>query len=177
MRPLIVCVSVSHGNTRKVADAMAEVLGAEVVEPEQVDERLLSDVDLVGVGSGIFAMSFHPRLMRFVDRLPSMEGRRAFVFWTHGGPGLPIWPASRFLVRRLRGKGLDVVGAFSCLGFDTWLPLRLVGGINKGHPDGRDLEAARSFARGLLSGARPLAVTPGAPRRRRPSPPRSAASG
>ena len=36
MNVLLVCVSVSHGNTRRVADVMAEVLGATVVEPEEV---------------------------------------------------------------------------------------------------------------------------------------------
>ena len=37
MRSLVVCVSISHGNTRRVADRMAEVLDAQVVEPEAVD--------------------------------------------------------------------------------------------------------------------------------------------
>ena len=37
MKSLIVCVSTSHGNTRRIADRMAEVLDAEVVEPESVD--------------------------------------------------------------------------------------------------------------------------------------------
>ena len=32
-RVLIICVSVHHGNTKKIADVMAEVLGAEMVEP------------------------------------------------------------------------------------------------------------------------------------------------
>ena len=32
MKSLIICVSVSNGSTRRVADRMAEVLGAEVVE-------------------------------------------------------------------------------------------------------------------------------------------------
>ena len=37
MKSLLICVSVSNGNTRRVADRMAEVLGAEVLEPEAVD--------------------------------------------------------------------------------------------------------------------------------------------
>jgi len=39
-----------------------------------------------------------------------------------------------------------VVDKFSCRGFDTWLPLRLVGGLNKGRPNAADLDAARAFA-------------------------------
>ena len=37
MKALIVCVSVSHTNTKKVARAIAEVIHADVVEPEDVD--------------------------------------------------------------------------------------------------------------------------------------------
>lgn len=35
MKAVIVCASVSHGNTRRVADTMARVLGAKVVSPEE----------------------------------------------------------------------------------------------------------------------------------------------
>ena len=36
MRSLIVCVSVSNGNTRRVAGVLAGELGGTVVEPEDV---------------------------------------------------------------------------------------------------------------------------------------------
>ena len=146
MKTMIVCVSVSHGNTRKVAGVMGEVLHATVVEPEEVTAAEVAGCDLVGFGSGIYGMAFHPRLYRFVRSLPRVEGKKAFVFATSGGPPLPFWPLTRVLIQLLRSKGFEVVGTFSCRGFDTWLPLRLVGGINKGRPDTADLDAARAFA-------------------------------
>ncbi|MEJ8646009.1 hypothetical protein WKI68_41900 [Streptomyces sp. MS1.HAVA.3] len=51
MKTVIVCVSVSHGNTRRVADTMASVLGAKVVAPEEVDLGELAGADVVGFGS------------------------------------------------------------------------------------------------------------------------------
>jgi flavodoxin len=45
-KALIICAAVSHGNTRRVAEVMGEVLGAPVVEPEEVHGpmvRLLED--------------------------------------------------------------------------------------------------------------------------------------
>jgi flavodoxin len=69
MRAVVVCVSVSHGNTGRVAGVIAEELGAPAVEPEAA-AGLLGDCDVLGVGSGIFAMAFHPRLRRFADDLP-----------------------------------------------------------------------------------------------------------
>lgn len=149
MKALLVCVSVSHGNTRKVADAMADVLGAEVVTPGDVDVSAVGDYDLVGFGSGIFGMAFHPRLRDFVETLMPAARTRAFVFATSGGPELPLWQYTRRMVDLLETKGFEVVGTFRCRGYDTWLPLRLIGGINRGHPNAKDLDAAKSFAAGL----------------------------
>jgi flavodoxin len=145
-RALIICVSVSHGNTAAVARAMVGVLGAHVLEPEGVDPHTLADYDVVGFGSGIFAGAYHPRLRRFVERLPPVHDTRAFVFTTSGRGRAQSLPWQRPLEAVLRDKGYDVVGSFACRGFDTWLPLRLVGGINQGHPDRQDLARAHTFA-------------------------------
>jgi len=150
MKALIVCVSVSNGNTKRVARAMAEVLGADVVEPEDVDVHRIADYDLVGFGSGIYAMAFHRRLRGLVRRLPTVEGRRAFVFSTSGSREPPMWRYTAHLEGDLARKGYDVVGSFSCRGYDTWLPLRLIGGLNRGRPNDVDLERARAFAAGLV---------------------------
>lgn len=152
-RALIICVSVSQGNTAAVARAMADALGAHVQEPEQVDPGTLSDYDLVGFGSGIFKGSHHPRLRRYLEHLPRVHGTRAFVFTTSGMGRAQSLPWQRSLESVLRDKGYDVVGSFSCRGFDTWLPLRLVGGLNKGHPDAADLALARTFAESIAGRA------------------------
>jgi hypothetical protein len=47
-------------------------------------------------------------------------------------------------------KGFDIIGAFSCPGWDTWGPLRIFGGICAGRPNKEDLEKARNFAKDLL---------------------------
>ncbi|OIK06308.1 flavodoxin family protein [Streptomyces monashensis] len=148
MRSLIICTSVSHGNTRRVADVMADVLGARVVRPQEVDPAELSACDLVGFGSGIFTQRFHPDLLRFVAALPRQRGR-AFVFATSGLPEPRFRPVTRSLAGTLRAKGFEVTGTFSCRGLDTWAPFRLVGGIRKGRPNGADLAAARAFAEDL----------------------------
>ncbi|MCF3102199.1 flavodoxin family protein [Streptomyces roseoverticillatus] len=149
MKAVIVCTSVSHGNTKRIADVMGQVLEASVVDPDQADMAELSTCDLVGFGSGIFLGKFHPRLRQFVRSLPQVERRGAFVFATSGLPEPRLRPFTRPLVRVLAQKGWEVNDTFSCRGFDTWLPFKLVGGINKGRPGAPDLEAARTFAEGL----------------------------
>lgn len=146
MKSLLICVSVSNGNTRRVADRMAEVLGAEVLEPESVDVETLRDYDLVGFGSGIYFMAVHPRLWRLIRRLPRGNGIHAFTFFTSGGRELPLLGYRRAVHRRLTAKGFEVLDSFSCRGLDTVGPLRWVGGVNKGRPNDADLDRAAAFA-------------------------------
>ena len=164
MRALVVCVSVSHGNTRKVAEAMGGELGADVIEPEQVRPDETAGYDLLGIGSGIYAMTFHPRLWRFAGSLPRGDGKPVFLFATSGSQELWWRPAAAAMRALLWSKGYRVVGTFAGPGWDTWLPLRLVGGINRGRPGDADLAAARSFASGL-SGQAPAAQGPAHPSR------------
>ncbi|GHI41614.1 flavodoxin family protein [Streptomyces violascens] len=149
MKAMIVCVSVSHGNTKKVADVMAHVLEAPVVTPEQVDLAELSACDLVGFGSGIFSMAFHPRLREFIRSLPEEQRGKAFVFATGGLPETPLRPYTRPLLRLLEQKGFEAADAFSCRALDTWLPFKPIGGIRKQRPNADDLAAARTFAEDL----------------------------
>ena len=156
MKAIIVCVSVSHGNTRRIADTIGEVLDVRVVEPEEVDPAELTGYDLVGFGSGIFTMDFHPRLRTLIRALPPQSGTPAFVFATSGFPEPPFRRYLRSLTTQLGERGFETVDAFHCRGFDTWLPLTVVGGIRKGHPDDADLRAARSFAEGLRAKVNPM---------------------
>ncbi|WP_406631459.1 flavodoxin family protein [Amycolatopsis sp. WGS_07] len=153
MKSVIVCTSVSHGNTRKIADVMGEVLDARVVTPEQVDPAALAGCDLVGFGSGIFLGSFHSQLREFVQSLPQERRGTAFVFATSGFPEARFQPFFRPLVRMLGQKGFEVVDTFSCRAWDTYLPFKPIGGIRKGRPGAADLAAARIFAEGLRTGA------------------------
>ena len=43
----------------------------------------------------------------------------------------------------------NIVGRFSCKGFDTFGPFKLIGGVSKGHPDDKDLAEAVEFYNGL----------------------------
>lgn len=146
MKSLIICVSTSHGNTGRVADRMAEVLDAEVVEPESVDPKRLCEYDLVGFGSGIYYMSVDARLRKLMRSLPHVDGIRAFTFFTSGARQIPLLDYNKPVRNQLASKGFEVLGSFSCRGFDTVGPLGFIGGINRGRPNDHDLERAAAFA-------------------------------
>lgn len=151
MKAVIVCVSKSHGNTRRVADAMAGVLDAKVVTPDEADPAELAAADLVGFGSGVRNQRLYPELPAFVETLPTGSGR-AFLFATSGFPEWLHW--TRPLASLLTSKGYAVTATFTCRGYDTWTPLKLIGGVNKNHPNATDLTAARTFAQRLTHPAR-----------------------
>ncbi len=108
MKSLIVCVSKSHGNTRRVADRMAEVLDAEVVEPESVDPETLREYDLVGFGSGIYYMTVDARLRNLIRRLPAVDHIRAFTFFTSGAREIPLLDYNKPVRKQLESKGFEV---------------------------------------------------------------------
>ena len=154
--PLVICASVHHGNTTRVARCIADVLHADVCAPDAVTAASLAGHGLVGFGSGVYYGRMHESLFALLGQLPdSPEPTRvAFVFSTSGLPSLAkLWHAP--LIRLLARKGFDVVGAFACRGFDTWGPLWLTGGLNRRHPDGQDLERARAFAQRIAAAAGP----------------------
>ncbi|MGO9040979.1 MAG: flavodoxin family protein [Mycobacterium sp.] len=158
MKSLIVCVSKSHGNTRRVADRMAEVLGAEVVDPESVDPVKLREYDLVGFGSGIYYMAFDPRIRQLIRRLPNVDGVRAFTFFTSGAREIPLLDYTHPIRKPLAGRGFDLLDTFSCRGFDTVGPFGFIGGINRGRPSDHDLDRAAAFAERLRKRVAPSAA-------------------
>jgi flavodoxin len=146
MKTLIVYASIHHQNTEKVAKVMAEVLGADLVPISQAQPDTLTAYDLIGFGSGIYYMKFHKTLLQFVEALPAVTGKPAFIFSTSGEGEIQRHATVKEL---LMNRGFSIVGDFSCKGWDSWGPLKLVGGTNKGRPNADDLEDARVFARGL----------------------------
>lgn len=46
-----------------------------------------------------------------------------------------------------KAKNCHELGAFLCLGFDTFGPFKVIGGIAKGHPDAKDIADAIEFYR------------------------------
>jgi len=117
---------------------------------EQVDVNVLAEYDLIGFGSGIYFGRYHKSLPELVDKLPRLENKKAFIFSTSGLRKIPfIHDFDKPLKEKLLQKGLNVIGEFSCRGFDTYGAAKIIGGLHKGRPNEEDLKQAEHFARGL----------------------------
>jgi flavodoxin len=146
MKALIIYISVHHGNTEKVAKVMANILDAALLEVKQADASMLEQYDLIGFGSGIYFGKHHESLLDFVDKLPMMRNKKAFIFSTSGLRKIRvIHNFDKPLKEKLQRKGFDIIGEFSCRGFDTSRAAMIVGGINKGRPNAKDLKKAEDF--------------------------------
>ncbi|MCX6683719.1 MAG: flavodoxin family protein [Methanoregula sp.] len=155
MKTLIIYKSYHRMNTEKVAKAMAETMNATLAKVESVLPEELAGYDLIGFGSGIYGYKHHKTLFNLIEMMPPME-KNVFVFSTSGNFRERHHQP---LKEKLAGKGCKVVGEFWCpgefspLGFNLDLKgaFALIGGMNKGHPDEKDLEKARAFAKGLMT--------------------------
>jgi flavodoxin len=150
MKALIIYISVHHGNTEKVAKVMANILDADLLKVKQVNVIMLEQYDLIGFGSGIYVGKHHKSLLDFVDKLPVIRNKKAFIFSTSGLRRIRfIHNFDEPLKEKLQRKGFDIIGEFSCRGFDTSWAAMIVGGINRNRPNTKDLKQVEDFARGL----------------------------
>ena len=145
MKSIIVYASTHHGNTKKLVDAIAAKYDVETVDSTQVKEKDLADYDLIGFASGIYGANFHPTISKFAqENLPN--DKKIFFIMTSAMDK----DFSKSMSGSLKGKNATVLGAFSCKGYNTFGPFKLVGGTGKGHPDETDLNNAVEFYKGIL---------------------------
>lgn len=136
-------------NTHKIAHAIAGELEAPILAPADAVPELICEADILGFGSGVYWMNFHPELIQLIQNLPDMTGRAAFIFATSGLPETPIDRYTSRLKKLLESKGFRVMGTYACRGLDTWGPFGAIGGVSKNHPNAQDLDLAIEFATNL----------------------------
>ena len=146
MTTAIVYYSQHHGNTKKLLDAIkAADLSVELIDVTAAATTDLSVFDRIGFASGIYFTSFAKQVLSFAEAyLP--EGKEVFFIYTHGAPKGGFLTAIRSVTEKKQCREL---GSYHCLGFDTFGPFKLVGGIAKGHPTGDEIKGAVEFYKGL----------------------------
>jgi flavodoxin len=147
---LIILFSYHHNNTEKIARAIAKVLDARIVNPQQADPRDLQDYDIIGFGAGIDSGRHYKPLLDFANEIQQVDNKHAFIFSTAGVTGEKKLAKDHSALRgKLEAKGYRIMDEFQCKGFNTNSFLKHFGGINKGRPNADDLKRAEEFARNL----------------------------
>ncbi len=143
MKTLIIYKSTNKRNTEKIAKIMAEEMNADIAKVDNIQPEDLLKYDLIGFGSGIYAAKFHKKMYNFIEKMPS-KNRNVFIFCTSASGKLD----EKQIRGKLSDKGCKIVGEYSCAGEFNMLGLTL---DKKGHPDQKDMESARIFAKNLLN--------------------------
>ena len=125
---------------------MAEKVGADILKAADVNLNKFGKYDIVGFGSGVYNGKLHKELSEILSKLPKQDDRKAFIFSTTGSKTYSSMAHKRFRPI-LEEKGFEVIGEFSCLGFDTALTKE---GINKGRPNKQDIKDAEDFILNII---------------------------
>ncbi len=128
-----------------------------MTSPAGVTVGDLEKARLLGLGSGIFDQAHHKALLDLAEALPPAPGRKVFIFSTSGvsrhmAPGLHEEDPHKALRERLIARGCEIVGEFNCVGYNDNSLLVLIGGINQGRPNAKDIALAEAFADSLPQG-------------------------
>lgn len=145
MRTAIVYYSAHHGNTKKLIDTLSAEYDITAIDAARVSTADLTGYDMVGFASGIYYSKFHKTVLDFAEKnLP--DGKPVFFLYTCGSKSASYTKA---IARAVSVHKAGIAGEFGCLGFDTFGPFKLIGGIAKGHPNQADLENLRKFYESL----------------------------
>lgn len=144
LKTLIIYSSIHHGNTEKIGKAMAETLNADIINVTDVNINNLQNYDLIGFGSGIYGGKFHKNMLDLIEKLPSVANKKTFIFSTSS---MEKKRYNSSIEEKLKEKGFEVIGSFTCKGYDTFGPFKLVGGIGKGRPNEEDIKKAVDFVK------------------------------
>lgn len=159
MKTAVIYYSAHHGNTKKVLDAIARRFHITLIDAVKTDTADLAGYDLIGFASGIYYSKFHKCVLQFAERnLPA--GKKVFFLYTCGVEKKGYTEA---IAKAVKDKKAVILGEYGCLGFNTFGPFKLIGGIAKGRPDEEDLDNAVRFYADIAA-----ATDPGKPYGRAP---------
>ena len=153
MKCLLIIYSYHHNNTLKIAEAIAEVLDCDIKTTDIAKTNDLDEYDFIGFGSGIDSDKHYKELLDFTESvIKTKPGKKCFIFSTSGVQGAnKVFNDHSKLREILQSKDYEVLGEFSCKGFNTNSFLKYIGGMNKNHPDDIDINNAKQFALEILS--------------------------
>lgn len=141
MKTAIIYYSKHHQNTKKLVNAIAKQEDVTLFPATAATALDLSGFDLIGFASGIYYQKFHKNILTCAQKnLP--PDKDVFLLYTYGAKRDAYTHAIRQIVL---AKGGRILGSYGCLGFDTFGPFSLIGGIAKGRPNEEDIAKAVQF--------------------------------
>lgn len=134
MKTVIIYASHHHGNTEKLVKAISEKYSIEMINAEK-ESLDISEYDCIGFASGIDFGKFYDCVQKEAEKYMT-AGKRVFFIYTCGQNNKDF---SEKLKAIAKERGCEVCGSFGCTGYNTYGPWKLIGGINRKHPNEQDI--------------------------------------
>ena len=125
------------GNTKKVADAIAEELGVKAIEVTDFNFNDYPEgIDLLFLGSAVYAAHLDKRTKGFIDSMPHTQIKKVVLFGTSAGGMKPF----NMMREQILGRDIPVDTEYFYVRGQFMF-------MNRGKPNAEDLESAKVFAR------------------------------
>lgn len=127
MKPCVLYFS-RTGNTKRMAEAIAEATNAPVFAIASSEPSVVGDFDLLIVGTPVEGFRPAKETVEFLERLPKTEGKKAILFCTYA-----LWKGRTIgvLKKQLSSKGYKTILDVSTKGMKPDQPADFSESINK----------------------------------------------
>ncbi|MBU1341665.1 MAG: flavodoxin [Proteobacteria bacterium] len=160
------------GNTEKIATVICEEAlttnESDISKLEKINMDDLSGYDFIFIGSPLHAGNLAAPVQDFLNRMQPVPGQKIAGFITHAALAYPDQDMEKFtepIKNACRKNKMEYIGCFDCQGFLTEELHEMIKkrqGLTDeqwaerlkqmaGHPDAKDVEMARSFAKKVLA--------------------------
>ena len=124
------------GNTKKLAEAISQVVGAEA---KTVDEPLSEDVDILFLGSAVYAAGIDEKVNEFIKSIDVNVGEVV-----NFSSAALIESTYKQVKKEVEAKGLKMSEKeFHCRGAFKF--------VHRGRPNDEDLRNAQEFAKAIIA--------------------------
>ena len=144
---VIIYNSYHHCNTKKLLISIQEECKIDLFVVSEAKDINFSNYDIVGFASGIYMGKFHRSIITFIENHTD-ELKDIFLIYT-SGRGKKDYDKN--LKENFKNKNLNFIGTYSCKGYDTYGPLKIIGGISKKHPNELDLINGIKFVNEIIN--------------------------
>ncbi|MCR4925985.1 MAG: flavodoxin [Clostridiales bacterium] len=148
MKSMIVYASHHHGNTEKLVKGLAEKYDIDLIDAEKATEINYDEYDIIGFASGVDFGKFYAPVTDFAEKLPAEKN--IYAIYTCGQDNAKYGGQIQEISQKSNCKFL---GKYGCKGYDTYGPWKIIGGINKVHPNQDDIDKACAFYENILKTA------------------------
>lgn len=143
MNTVIIYESKHHGNTKKLCDRIAGECNIRLVEAKIITNNFeWESYDIIGLASGIAYNKFYKNVNKAALMIP--DGKKVFFIYTCAKNNKDF---SKDIQNILMEKGCECLGSYGCKGYNTFGPLKLIGGMNKENPTQAELRDAVQFVK------------------------------